>query len=204
MVTGVAVMAPLAITLWVLWQIFSFIDGIVKQVLGRFIGGIPGVGVIVFFSVILLVGIFATNLIGKRVISLAEKMMARIPLVNKIYAAVQQISSAFLGSKSSIFNTVALIEYPRKGIYSMGFVTSIAKGEVQQKTAKKVVGVFVPTTPNPTSGLLVFVPSEDLIHLDMSPEDGLKLVISGGVFTPEYGRPVAAQASAQKELDKKD
>jgi uncharacterized membrane protein len=145
------------------------------------------VGVAIFFLVILLVGVFATNVIGKRMISIGERILARIPLVNKIYAAVQQISSAFLGSKSSIFSTVVLIEYPRKGVYSLGFVTSVAKGEVQHKTAQQVVGVFVPTTPNPTSGLLVFIPEGDLIRLDMSPEDGLKLVISGGVFTPAFG-----------------
>ncbi|MBI5117666.1 DUF502 domain-containing protein [Candidatus Poribacteria bacterium] len=186
LITGIAVTSPLAITIWVLWGLFSFVDSKARSVLGKTIAGVPGVGVLIFFLLILLVGIFATNLIGKRMLSLAERVVSRIPLANKIYAAVQEISTAFLGSKRSIFSTVVLVEYPRKGLYSLGFVTSEGKGEVQDKTAEHVVGVFVPTTPNPTSGLLVFVPKDELIYLNMTTEDGLKLVISGGVFTPAY------------------
>ncbi len=198
LLTGIAVIAPLAITMWVLWKLFSFVDGIAARVLGKTIIGVPGVGVIIFFAVIMLVGMFATNLIGKRMISFGEKLMLRIPLANKIYAAVQEISMAFLGSKRSVFSTVVLVEYPRKGIYSVGFITSEVKGEVQSKTAEHVIGVFVPTTPNPTSGLLVFVPRDELVCLDMSIEDGLKLVISGGVFTPN----TIEAPPAMKALDK--
>jgi uncharacterized membrane protein len=106
-----------------------------------------------------------------------------------------------LGSNRSIFHKVVLIEYPRKGIYSLGFLTTEGSGEVQRKTDEQVVCVFVPTTPNPTSGMLIFVPKDQIIHLDMTTEDGLKLVISGGVVVPPY--PAALKASPE-ELDKQD
>ena len=195
LLTGIVVILPSVVTVWVLWNLFAFIDRLPQKIPGQPFAGVPGVGIVMFFGVIILVGIFATNIIGKRLISFAEKIMARIPFANRIYLAVQQISTAFLGSKRSIFNKAVLVEYPRKGIYSIGFVTSDAVGEVQYKTAKRTVCVFVPTTPNPTSGMLVFVPQEDLIDLDMTTEDGLKLVISGGVVAPSY--PPALEAEPE-------
>jgi uncharacterized membrane protein len=186
LITGIVVTAPLAITIWILWNSFTFVDRNVKKILGDWFLDVPGVGFVLFFAVVILVGIFATNLIGRRLISIGESIMTRIPLANRIYKAVQQISTAFLGSNRSIFHTVVLIEYPRKGIYSLGFLTTEGAGEVQHKTEKQVACVFVPTTPNPTSGMLVFVPHDQLIHLDMTTEDGLKLVVSGGVVAPPY------------------
>jgi len=199
LITGIVVIAPAAITVWILWNLFAVIDRSAKALLGQAVADVPGVGFVIFFAVIILVGIFATNIIGKRMISFGERIMTRIPLANRIYKAVQQISTAFLGSNRSIFQKVVLIEYPRKGIYSLGFMTAEGEGEVQRKTARDVACVFVPTTPNPTSGMLVFVPNEQLIHLDMTSEDGLKLVVSGGVVVPPY--PPAIEATAE-ELDK--
>ena len=196
LVTGIVVIAPVAVTAWILWNVFAFIDGRAKALLGQAVADVPGVGFVIFFAVIILVGIFATNIIGKRMISFGEQIMTRIPLANRIYKAVQQISTAFLGSNRSIFQKVVLIEYPRKGIYSLGFMTAKGEGEVQRKTARDVACVFVPTTPNPTSGMLVFVPNEQLIHLDMTSEDGLKLVVSGGVVVPPY--PPAIEATAEE------
>jgi uncharacterized membrane protein len=189
LITGIVVSLPAVVTLWVLWNMFSFLDGLAKRFLVESIARIPGVGVVLFFSVIILVGVFATNIMGKRLISFGERIMNRIPLANRIYKAVQQISNAFIASRRALFDKVVIIEYPRKGIYSLGFITSEVGGEVQYKTAQEVVGVFVPTTPNPTSGMLVFVPREDVIQLDMSTEDGLKMVISGGLVTPAYFPP---------------
>ena len=199
LITGIVVILPSVVTIWVLWNLFAFIDRLPQRIPGQPFAGIPGVGVVIFFGVIILVGIFATNIIGKRMISFGEKIMARIPFANRIYLAVQQISTAFIGSKRSIFNKAVLVEYPRKGIYSIGFVTSEAVGEVQHKTEKRTVCVFVPTTPNPTSGMLVFVPQEDLIYLDMTTEDGLKLVISGGVFAPSYPRALEGKSKPPQE-----
>lgn len=199
LLTGIVVILPSVVTVWLLWNLFAFIDRLPQRIPGQPFAGIPGVGVVMFFGVIILVGIFATNIIGKRLISLAERVMARIPFANRIYLAVQQISTAFLGSKRSIFNKAVLVEYPRKGIYSIGFVTSEAEGEVQYKTDKQVVCVFVPTTPNPTSGMLVFVPREDLMYLEMTTEDGLKLVISGGVVTPSYTPAIGHKSESLPE-----
>lgn len=196
LITGIVVIAPVAVTAWILWNLFDFIDGSAKALLGKAVADVPGVGFVIFFAVIILVGIFATNIIGRRMISFGERIMTRIPLANRIYKAVQQISTAFLGSNRSIFQKVVLIEYPRKGIYSLGFMTAKGEGEVQRKTARDVACVFVPTTPNPTSGMLVFVPQEQLIHLDMTSEDGLKLVVSGGVVVPPY--PPAIEATAEE------
>jgi len=201
LITGIVVTAPLAITIWILWNSFTFVDRNVKKILGGSLAQVPGVGFLLFFAVIILVGIFATNIIGRRLISFGEKIMTRIPLANRIYKAVQQISTAFLGSGGSIFRTVVLIEYPRAGIYSLGFLTTEGGGEVQHKTDQRVACVFVPTTPNPTSGMLVFVPYDQLIRLDMTTEDGLKLVVSGGVVAPPY--PPAIESASEK-LDKKE
>jgi uncharacterized membrane protein len=201
LIAGIVVIAPIGITVWILWNVFSVVDRNAKKVLGEAFNDVPGVGFVLFFAVIILVGIFATNIIGRRLISVGEKIMTRIPLANRIYSAVQQISTAFLGSTRSIFDKVVLIEYPRKGIYSLGFLTTEGSGEVQRKTDEQVVCVFVPTTPNPTSGMLIFVPKDQIIHLDMTTEDGLKLVISGGVVVPPY--PAALKASPE-ELDKQD
>jgi len=199
--TGIVVIAPAVVTIWVLWNLFTFIDVRAKTILGESFANTPGVGFVLFFAVIILVGIFATNIMGKRLISFGEKIMTRIPLANRIYIAVQQISTAFLGSKRSIFSNVVLVEYPRRGIYSIGFVTSDAEGEVQYKTSQRVVCIFIPTTPNPTSGLLIFVPQEELVYLDMTAEDGLKMVISGGAVAPSYSKKIEA---VPKELDKKE
>jgi len=201
LIAGILVMLPVVVTVWILWNLFAFVDGLPKKIPGQPFAGIPGVGFIVFFAVIILVGMFATNIIGKRMISFGERIMARIPLANKIYSAVQQISTAFIGTKRSIFQKVVLVEYPRKGIYSLGFMTAEGEGEVQKKTDKQVACVFVPTTPNPTSGMLVFVPRDQLIHMDMTSEDGLKLVVSGGVVVPPY--PPAIEA-VPEELSRPD
>jgi len=138
------------------------------------------------FITLAVIGMLARNVIGKRLILFGESLLARIPMVNKIYRAVQQISHAFVGKV--IFTRVVLFEYPRKGIYSMGFVTSDTKGEIASEISKDSINVFLPTTPNPTSGYLLFVPEKDTISLSMSVEDAMKLVISVGAVTPNYNK----------------
>ncbi|MCK5594590.1 DUF502 domain-containing protein [bacterium] len=136
------------------------------------------------FVILTIIGMFARNVIGKRLILFGESILARIPMVNKLYTAVQQISHAFVGKV--IFTRVVLLQYPRKGLYSIGFVTSNTKGEISSEVFKDSINVFLPTTPNPTSGFLLFVPKKDTISLSMSVEDAMKLVISGGAVTPNY------------------
>ena len=138
------------------------------------------------FIILTVIGMLARNVIGKRLILFGESILARIPMVNKIYRAVQQISHAFVGKV--IFTRVVLLQYPRKGIYSIGFVTSDTKGEISSEISKNSINVFLPTTPNPTSGYLLFVPEKDTISLSMSVEDAMKLVISGGAVTPNYNK----------------
>ncbi|MBU1863628.1 MAG: DUF502 domain-containing protein [Candidatus Omnitrophica bacterium] len=137
-------------------------------------------------SLITLLGILVRNFFVSRVINFGERILMKVPFVNKIYVAIQQISRTFLIKKQSVFKRPVLVEYPRKGTYVLGIVTTEASGEIQEKTEKRLISVFIPTTPNPTSGFLLFVPEEDLCELDMSVEDVMKLIISGGAVTPPW------------------
>ena len=195
---GILVILPLVIT----YEIIKFI--VVKAkvlhfaniITGKFVEPaysryiIVGIAVLLIlatiFIILIVIGMLARNVIGKRLILFGESILARIPMVNKIYRAVQQISHAFVGKV--IFTRVVLLQYPRKGIYSIGFVTSDTKGEIGSEISKDSINVFLPTTPNPTSGYLLFVPEKDTISLSMSVEDAMKLVISGGAVTPNYNK----------------
>ncbi|MDE3066583.1 MAG: DUF502 domain-containing protein [Verrucomicrobiota bacterium] len=134
------------------------------------------------------VGLLARYYIGKQMIKWADHIMMRVPLLNKFYGAIKQVNEAFSGNKNS-FKTVVLVEFPREGIYSVGFITSEQHDEVRRKTNEKVVCVFVPTTPNPTSGFLVLVPEKKVVKLDMSVGDGLKYIVSLGSISPEQKFP---------------
>jgi uncharacterized membrane protein len=133
------------------------------------------------------VGLLARNYFGKRVIEWADSTLRRIPLLNKIYGATKQVNDAFSSGNKTAFRTVVLIEYPRAGVYSVGFITSEPNDEIQAKTKERVVCVFVPTTPNPTGGFLLIVPEDQVTKLDMSVADGIKYVISLGAINPDYG-----------------
>ncbi len=131
-----------------------------------------------------IVGLLARNYIGKRMIDWLDSAMMQVPLFNKFYGAIKQVNDAFSGNKNS-FKTVVLVEFPREGMYSVGFLTSEQRAEMQQKTKEKVVCVFIPTTPNPTSGFLVLVPEDKVTRLEMSVADGIKYIVSLGSITPE-------------------
>ena len=190
--TGILAILPLGITAWVLVKVFLTVDQTVRPWLTRWIGfEIPGLGFVATILCVLLVGIFASNIIGRTVIGRMEALFGRLPLVSRIYVAVKQIGEGVIGNKN-LFDRVVLFEYPRRGTWAIGFVTSEHRGTLQERTGAPVMHVFVPTTPNPTSGFLLFVPAADIIDLDISVEDGLKLVISGGAVTPgtpEMGSP---------------
>jgi uncharacterized membrane protein len=134
------------------------------------------------------VGVLARYYIGKKIIDWTDRVLRRVPFLNKIYSAIKQVNDAFSGNKHS-FKTVVLVEFPREGIYSIGFLPSEQRDEVQQKTREKVVCVFVPTTPNPTSGFLILVPEDKVTKLDMSVADGIKYIVSLGSLSPEYTPP---------------
>lgn len=136
------------------------------------------------------VGVATKIFVFRKSFGSLEYLLQRIPMVGKIYISIKQLSHAFLGQKTSIFERVVLLEYPRRGIYSLGFVTCKAREEVQDKTKPNMISVFLPTTPNPTSGVFLLVPEDQLTYLDMTVEEGLRLVISGGKVTPDYKKEI--------------
>ena len=146
---------------------------------------IPGIGILLALLVLLGTGLIAANYFGKRFVDFWESFLERIPLVRNIYSAVKRFVEIILSDSTQSFSRVLLIEYPRKGLYSLSFQTSQDLGEIQDRTGSDVVCVFVPNTPNPTSGLILMVPEEDVIELDMNVEDALKMVISLGVVVPD-------------------
>jgi uncharacterized membrane protein len=184
--TGIIVLTPLALTVWIFYTLFVKLDGLLAVVIQRVVGRhIPGSGFIALIILILLAGTFARNFIGGKLISLGNLILVRIPIVSKIYTAIQQITQVFFGERKALFHQVVLFEYPRKGSYVLGFVTAMHSGEVEMQLEEELVNIFLPTTPNPTSGFLLFIPKKDVIFLDMSVEDGIKMVISGGAVVPE-------------------
>ena len=207
-IAGLLVIIPLVLTIYVCWQLFVAIDGLLNEyvtiAIFRALGleptyrPIPGLGLLALFFLILLVGFLARNYFGNKLISWGEQILGRIPVVRHIYSTFQQISQAFLAEKSEVFKTAVLFEYPRQGIYSIGFVTQDTKGLIQENLKPDVVSVFLPTTPNPTSGFLLFVPKSDVILLNISVEEALKLIISGGAIVPK--RLSAASAKAPDAL----
>jgi len=146
------------------------------------------VALLLAVALISAVGVLARYYIGKKIIDWTDRVLMRVPFLNKIYAAIKQVNEAFSGNKHS-FKTVVLVEFPREGIYSLGFITSEQRDEVQQKTKEKVVCVFVPTTPNPTSGFLILVPEDKVTKLDMSVAEAIKYIVSLGSLSPEYTPP---------------
>ncbi len=149
---------------------------------------IPGLGILLVLVVLLLTGVLVRNLLGRKLVMIWDAVLFRIPLVNTFYKSLKQLmETIFSGSRD--FKRVVLIEYPRKGLYTLAFVTGVAVGEIQHKTAKRVLNVFVATTPNPTSGFYLMVPEEDVIPLEMSVEDAFKVLMSGGILNPDAAHP---------------
>ena len=194
-VTGLVIFIPIVVTLYIVFQLFSKIDGLLRGVYGRVeflsfkIGevnyAIPGLGLLTLILIVLLLGLLAQTLVGTRVIRSGESILSRIPLISRIYVAIQQISHVFLTEKRSVFKRAVLIQYPRKGIYSIGFLTATADTSTQDNLRQRCATIFLPTTPNPTSGYLLFVPEEEVIPMSITIEEALKLVISAGSVVPE-------------------
>lgn len=178
-------MLPLAISVWIALIIFNKIDKILSPVITKIIGShIPGLGFILTFLIVLITGIAGTNLLGKKLFNKFDKFMIKIPLISTFYNTTKQLIDAFELSKKLPFNQVALVEYPRKGIFVIAFIMQVQTGEIQEITPANLISVFIPSTPNPTTGWLTFLPEEDVIPVSLSVEDALKLVISGGIVTP--------------------
>jgi len=145
---------------------------------------IPGLGLILTIGLVFVVGLLTRNFVGRKMVHLGEGIVDRIPIARIIYIGVKQLLEALFVQKTKAFDKAALIEYPRRGVYAIGFITGESKGEVQSMTPKNMINVFVPTTPNPTSGFYILIPENELIVLSMSVEDAFKLIVSGGIISP--------------------
>lgn len=207
--TGLIVIAPIGLTFWLIWSVIGWFDGWVLPfiplsyrpdiwLLQRF-GldlDIRGIGVGVFLLFTLLVGMLAKGIIGRSILRWAENLVQGLPVVRSVYSGLKQIAETILAQDQNSFEKACLVEYPRKGIWAIGFVSTSAKGEIAARAAEPMVSVFLPTTPNPTSGFLLFVPEADMVELDMSVEDAAKLVISAGLVYPGAkdadGKPMVA------------
>ena len=188
---GILVTAPLSFTFYVAWLFVGFVDQTVAALLPpRFNPetympfSLPGIGVLTVVVFLVVVGWLTAGFLGRFLLRTSESVVNRIPAVRQIYAATKQILETVLSQKSQAFREVVLVEYPRRGIWAVGFITGLTQGEVQNLTQDTLVNIFLPTTPNPTSGFLLFVPKRDLVVLNMSVEEGIKMVISGGIVTP--------------------
>lgn len=185
LLTGLVIILPTTITAWVIYKIFISFDNILKPLLEKYpFLDLPGLGFISVILMILLIGILASNLIGRTIIGWIENLVTSIPLVSRIYTAIKQISEVFLRQRRTAFTRAVLIEYPRRGIYSIGFVTSAITIKDPEGNPRRFINLFLPTTPNPTSGYYLMIPQEDVININCSVEEALKLVISGGAVLP--------------------
>ncbi|SDC05550.1 DUF502 domain-containing protein [Ruegeria marina] len=196
--TGIVVIAPVGLTIWLFWSLVGWVDSFVLPLVPhqfrpeQYIGiNLRGVGVIFFFLFTVLVGWIAKGIIGRSLIHYAERLVDRMPVVRSVYSGIKQISETVFAQTERSFEQACLIQYPRRGIWAIGFVSTTAKGEIADKaeTSGRLMSVFVPTTPNPTSGFLLYFPEEDVTILDMTVEDAAKLVISAGLVYPNDKDP---------------
>ncbi len=192
---GLIVIAPIGFTMWIINSIIGWIDGWVLPLIpynyhfAEYIGiNLKGLGVIFFLVFTVIVGWVGKGILGRTFLRIGENLVDRTPIVRSVYGGIKQIAETVLSSRDSSFDKACLIEYPRKGIWAIAFVASDSKGEIAEKNPNKknqLVSVFIPTTPNPTSGFLLFIPKSDITYLDMTIEEAAKLVISAGLVYPK-------------------
>jgi uncharacterized membrane protein len=227
--TGLVVIAPVGLTVWLIWTVVGWVDAwvlpfvpepykpetVLRQIFGEETQiNVRGVGVVFFLVFTVVIGWVAKGVIGRSLIGWAERLVDRMPVVRSIYSGVKQIAETVFAQTDSKFDKACMVQYPREGVWAIGFISTSAKGEISRRVPRdeRVVSVFLPTTPNPTSGFLLFVPESDLIYLDMSVEDAAKLVISAGLVYPNdhngsgkpATRPVPIPIEAERLHDKID
>lgn len=204
--TGLLVTAPVLLTVYITWAAIKLIDGQVNKLIPEFatwsLGDVPGAGLVIGAAMITLIGAIAAGFLGRWIIRLGEAILNRMPVVRSIYGATKQILETVISTQSDAFREVVLVEYPRRGLWVIGFVTGATKAEVARLLPGANVNVFIPTTPNPTSGFLLFCPIKDIKYLDMSVEEAVKLVVSGGIVSPP-DRAMNAGNTAKKTSAKK-
>ncbi len=190
--TGTIVAAPVAITVYMSYHLLIWINSVTSNLVPKqwTIGdivpyAIPGAGLVLLIITLIIIGMLTTGYVGKFFVRIWETIVRKMPIVSSIYSLMKQIFETFLSQKTRSFSEVVLVEYPRKGLWTIAFVSKAQTGgEVDDKIQNKTISIYVPTTPNPTSGFLIFIPENDVIKLDMSVEEGIKYVISCGIVTP--------------------
>ncbi|GIL00382.1 MAG: membrane protein [Alphaproteobacteria bacterium] len=210
--TGFIITAPLVITVYLIWTFVQWVDSWVIPYIPAVYNpetylpfDIPGVGLVIAIVTITLIGFLTANIIGRSVVNYGETLLGRMPLVRSIYNGLKQIFETVFSGDGASFQKVGLIEYPRPGLWALVFVATEARGEVKARLADSEVeayAVFLPTTPNPTSGFLLFVPRPDIVLLEMGVEDAAKLIISAGLVTPKYQETLATLAAEAQQADK--
>jgi uncharacterized membrane protein len=200
---GVLVVAPISITFYIAYVVLDFVDSRVTPLIpARFNPstylpfGIPGLGLVILLVVLTFIGATTAGYLGRVSVRISEVVLARMPVISGIYGAVKQLVESVFASQASAFRQVVLIEWPREGAWSLGFVTNTTAGEIVARLSGDVVSIMVPTTPNPTSGYLVFIPREKVIALQMSVEDAMKMILSSGIVLPPYEAERLRKAAA--------
>ncbi|MCY0094916.1 DUF502 domain-containing protein [Hoeflea ulvae] len=200
--TGLIIVAPIAITAYLTWSFILWVDGWVKPYIPQAYNpdhylpfAVPGFGLLTALFVITMIGFLTANLVGRTIVSFGESLLDRMPLVRSLYKGLKQIFQTVLAEQSSSFKQAGLIQYPRLGLWSIVFIATDTKGEVDHRLpGEDSISVFLPTTPNPTSGFLLFVPRKDIIILDMSVEEAAKMVISAGLVSPNFPKTLPVKS----------
>lgn len=204
LLTGLVVVVPITITIYIIRALIGVMDDFLSflplayhpdTLLGFHL---PGLGLVLVTILVFLVGLLTHNYAGKKVVKLWDLMVGRIPVVRNIYQGIKQVTEAVFGNTGNSFKKVVMLEFLRPGQYSLGFLAGPAKGELETKAGPKMMSIFIPCTPNPTTGFYVLVPEKDLIVLDMSVENAFKLIISGGLVSPNQGSPNQVQSLSPK------
>jgi uncharacterized membrane protein len=202
--TGFLVTLPIALTFFILNFLFSNLDALSPIFTHWLILAgaplpegyrIPFLGVIMTFVIVFFIGALTTNLFGKKLLHLWETIVEKIPFVRRIYKGTKQVVSSFTSVDTKSFTKVVIIEFPRKGLHAIAFVTGKTRGELKNLTSENHINIFVPTTPNPTSGFIIFIDPSEVIELDMTIEEGIKYVVSGGLVTPEDAHKLIEEAN---------
>ncbi|MFA7276233.1 MAG: DUF502 domain-containing protein [Pseudobdellovibrionaceae bacterium] len=194
--TGIVVTAPVGLSLYIVWSMLLWIDKQVDLFVPPSVSlrltedpNIPGLGIFVAISFFVVIGALARNYFGQLLLRVSDFIMERLPVVKTIYGALKQVLEMLTGKQAQAFREVVMIEYPRKDMWTMGFLTGRMNGEIKDNLNRETLGVFIPTTPVPSAGFLVFVPEEDVIHLKMSVDEGLKMIVSCGMIKPKSALP---------------
>ncbi len=190
---GMVIALPVIVTFWILRFLITEIDRRVVPLLphalnpGEYLPfAVPGLGLIILVVFLTLLGVIATNLVGRIVVDAGNRLLSRVPVVNSVYSVFRQITDVVASNNSEQFEEVVLVEYPRKNCWSVGFITNPAKGEISSTLGQNYFSVFVPTTPNPTSGFVVFVHNDELRRLALTIEEGVKIILTAGIVIPEH------------------